>query len=332
MKNEIDFLITWVDGDDPEWKKEFCKYRSASGDTRKNRYRDWGILRYMFRAFEYFTPWVRKIHFVTHGHLPEWLNINNEKLCIVKHTDFINVACLPTFNSHPLEINMHRIKGLADKFVYFNDDTFILDKLPAGRFFFNGLPRDMLTFNCIFIDSISHIRLNDILIINKHFRKKDFVKKHLFKLFSAKYGLEQIRSLLLLPWPQITGFYDHHQPQAFLKNTFEEVWDLEEDILKKTSLNKFRSITDVNQYLFRYWQLMKGNFEPISFSDTTTVPVRSLSDIDNVCGLIKNEKYKMLCINDEADSFTEQEFEIAKNKIVDAFELLLPKKSSFEND
>ena len=90
----IDFVITWVDGNDPAWQQEKSRTLKASGlidktDDRKERYRDWDNLQYWFRGVEQFAPWVRKVHFVTWGHLPEWLNTSAPKLNIVNHEDFI---------------------------------------------------------------------------------------------------------------------------------------------------------------------------------------------------------------------------------------------------
>ena len=58
-------------------------------DDRDIRYRDWDNLQFWFRGVEKFAPWVNKIHFVTYGHLPKWLNVNNKKLNIVNHKDFM---------------------------------------------------------------------------------------------------------------------------------------------------------------------------------------------------------------------------------------------------
>ena len=114
---EIDFVLTWVDGADPEWQKE--KYARmlklgviSEADDRTERYRDWGILPYWFRGVEKFAPWVRTIHFVTYGHLPAWMNVNHPKLHIVNHSDYIPYKYLPTFNSHTIEWNFHKISGL----------------------------------------------------------------------------------------------------------------------------------------------------------------------------------------------------------------------------
>jgi glycosyltransferase involved in cell wall biosynthesis len=79
--NCIDFIVIWVDGDDPKWQEEFNRYAfNLDGDKKKSRFRDWDNLRYLFRAFEVFTPWVHKIHFVTWGHLPPWLRTNHSPI------------------------------------------------------------------------------------------------------------------------------------------------------------------------------------------------------------------------------------------------------------
>ncbi|MDR2890496.1 MAG: Stealth CR1 domain-containing protein, partial [Alistipes sp.] len=76
---EIDFVVTWVDMDDPEWRVDFAKYSgrattdNSRNETSEARFRDYGFLKYWFRGVERFAPWVRKIHFVTCGQKPEWL-------------------------------------------------------------------------------------------------------------------------------------------------------------------------------------------------------------------------------------------------------------------
>ena len=88
---DIDFVVLWVDGNDPEWRAEKAKYQGAvTGDSNSvNRFRDWGLMPYWFRAVEKFTPWVHKIHFVTCGHVPEFLNLDHPKLSHVSHSDFL---------------------------------------------------------------------------------------------------------------------------------------------------------------------------------------------------------------------------------------------------
>ena len=123
---EIDFVVTWVDMDDPKWKNEYSKFYGKI-DNRINelseaRFRDNGFLKYWFRGISAFAPWVRNIHFVTSGQKPDWLNTDHPKLNMVKHTDYIPKKYLPVFNSNLIEIYMHKIPGLSEHFVYFNDD------------------------------------------------------------------------------------------------------------------------------------------------------------------------------------------------------------------
>lgn len=329
---EIDFVLLWVDGNDEKWKKDKNSFSEAEGEKGESAFRDWDNLFYLFRAFEKFTPWVRKIHFVTYGHLPAWLDINNKKLNIVKHEEYIDEKYLPIFSSHPLEINLHRIGDLADKFVYFNDDTFITKSIDKERFFKNDLPCDMLISNAISSSSgAGHFVLNNLEIINRHFSKKDSLKRDYKKWFHIGSGAEMLRNLCLLPWPRFTGFLDPHQPQPFLKSTFQEVWQKEPEILEQTSASKFRSCSDINQYLFRYWQLAKGTFVPISMKDSSYVTL-NMKDLRSgkISHLINSGRYSMVCLNDDEGIRTEEEFQEAKKIIIDAFEKILPNKSSFE--
>ena len=129
MKEKIDFVILWVDGNDKKWLEQKNSYTNKTEEIKKSRFRDWDLLKYWFRGVEKYAPWVNKIFFVTWGHIPSWLDTKNPKLEIVKHSDFIPPKYLPTFNSNVIELNLHRILNLSEKFVLFNDDVFIIYKL-----------------------------------------------------------------------------------------------------------------------------------------------------------------------------------------------------------
>jgi len=328
----IDFVILWVDGKDLKWQEDCEKYTNLESDRKKTHFRDWDNLQYIFRAFEKFTPWVRKIHFVTWGHLPEWLDTKHPKLNIIKHTDYIDTKNLPVFNANPLEINLHRIPDLSEKFIFFNDDFFLTSPVGPERFFRNELPCDMLVSNALSSsDGVGHFVLNNLEILNRHFDKKTVIKKNIGKWFNFAYGKDMMRSLFLLPWPRFTGFVDPHQPQPFLKSTFEEVWGKERKMLEKTSASKFRACDDLNQYLFRYWQLAKGEFMPISMTDTKyiTMDMNNLRSAE-VSNMLLSKKYSMVCLNDSESIKTDEEFEEAKQILNEALSKLLPNKSNFE--
>lgn len=180
----IDFVVTWVDGNDPVWQAEKAKYSpSKNADNRNVRFRDWDNMQYWFRAVEKFAPWVNKVHFVTYGHLPKWLNTNNPKLNIAKHSDFIPKEYLPTFSSRTIEFNLHRIKGLAERFVYFNDDMFLLKPVKRELFFAGKdcLPTDFAITSTLSVtdkkDTVQYAKFNNIVILNSHFDKKEQMKK-----------------------------------------------------------------------------------------------------------------------------------------------------------
>ena len=331
---EIDFVILWVDGADPKWQEELALYSpKGAGDKSKVRFRDWDNLQYIFRAFEQFTPWVNKIHFVTWGHLPQWLNTNHPKLNIVNHQDYIDKKNLPLFNANPLEINFHNISGLTEQFVFFNDDFFLTSPIKPTRFFNNNLPCDAFISNTLSSSAgVGHFVLNNLEVLNRHFSKRQTFKENIFKVFSSNYSFsDNIRNLALLPWPRFTGFVDPHQPQPFLKSTFKEVWNKEQEILEQTSASKFRACTDINQYLFRYWQLAQGKFVPVSMKDTkyVTLDINQLKS-GEIKEMIISKENSMLCLNDGESIKTEEDFEEAKLIIKKALDEILPLKSKFE--
>lgn len=337
MKNisgEIDFVILWVDGSDPEWQAEKRKYSADShADDSSERYRDWDNLRYWFRGVEKFAPWVRKIHFVTWGHLPEWLDKDHPKLNIVKHTDFIPEKYLPTFSSHTIELNIHRIKDLSDNFVYFNDDVFITAPVSEGDFFKNGLPRDCAVLNVHCYSKSMPVQMtaiNDTGIINEHFNIKEAIKGSPFKWLNPLYGKHLLRTLPLMFCPRFPGFYQPHLHSSLLKPTFDEIWEKEYDILDKTCMNKFRTCYDVNQWVFREWQLASGKFIPCSpFKGHAYFGDRDGKDIFlKAAEDIKKKKYKIISINDCAMS--DSEFIRYRDAVNSAFHTILSERSAFE--
>lgn len=334
-KYPIDFVIAWVDGNDPEWQKEKRKYLAeflndeSIIDQGDYRYRDWDILHYWFRAVEKYAPWVRTIHFVTCGQIPRWMNVAHPKLHVVNHSDYMPAEYLPTFNSHTIELNMHKIEGLAEHFVYFNDDMYITHKVEPEDFFVNGLPRDVFALDAIYCatGSAGSYNCNDISIINDHFNKKEQFKKHYKKWFQPCYGKKKLyQTLVFMPWRWFPGFFYQHLPTNLLKSTMEKVWEVAGDELDETSKSKFRSKTQVNQWLFKFWQLADGTFVPQDIRKGRCYHLRD-KGVEDLCEAIRSERYNLICIND-TDQTTE--FEKKKLQIRDAFECVLPQKSEYE--
>lgn len=103
MDEKIDFIVTYLDSEDTNWIKAKAENDGSDVAEALNstaRYRNLDNFHYWFRAVERYAPWVNKIHLVTWGHIPEWLNTAHPKLNIIKHEDYIPEKYLPTFNSN----------------------------------------------------------------------------------------------------------------------------------------------------------------------------------------------------------------------------------------
>jgi hypothetical protein len=326
--SDIDFVIIWVDGNDPQWQAEKAIYDNrVAGDNRVNRFRSWDNLHYWFRGVEKYAPWVRKIHFVTWGHLPAWLNTANPKLQIVKHEDYIPAAYRPTFNSHTIELNLHRIDGLAQRFLYFNDDMFLTSELFQEDIFRDGLPCDsaLETVQTFVKGGIDHIIASNLEVINHHFNKREAINRNPSKWYTPKYGKGMLKNLYLYPFKRFVGFFNSHLPYAYLKTTFEQVWDKEFSTLNETCLHRFRQPLDVNQWLMRYWQLASGSFIPVAPKLGRFFSI-GRDDID-IEKAIKKRQYKMICLSDDD---TNIDYDAQKARINAWFDHILPNKSSFE--
>lgn len=331
---DIDFVVMWVDGNDPEWIQQKALYQGKTTDdsNASYRFRDWDLMRYWFRSVEQYCSWVRNVYFVTCGHLPEWINLDCPKLHHIKHVDFIPEEYLPTFNANTIEMNLHRIKGLSEKFVLFNDDMFVLRPLEKEVFFRNGLP-------CTYGAEIpvqfvgqggiwQHLIINDMRLINNHFNKKEQVEKNKKKYRSSIYSWkDNVRTAILEQlYPEsFLGFKNLHAPASFVKRTYESIWDKEPELLTLTSSHKFRTAEDVNQWLCIWWQVAQGDFEPGVIDNI----VEDISDdnIDGLCSIIQQQSHDMICLNDSSNSI---DFDILKTSLIKAFETILPNKSIFE--
>lgn len=324
----IDLVIPWVDGADPLWQAQKAEYSGLKGDDRVIRYRDWDILKYIFRGVEKFLPWVRTVHFVTWGHLPPWLDSQCPKLHIVNHKDYIPQEYLPVFSSHPIELNLHKIEGLAEHFIYANDDTFFLKPMQPKDYFQNGLPVDSAVQNVTQFhrtDGIDHVVVNDLTYLNRNFSKRSCMRANKSKWFTPKYKSGALQNLYLLPFSHFTGFVDYHIPYPYLKSTFAEVWEKEPGILDTTCKNRVRSQQDVNQWLMRYWQFAKGSFVPCAPNKGRLFAIGA--DDRLIEDAILNQRYATICLSDDD---VNADFEKEKAFLIGLFEQILPEKSSFE--
>lgn len=330
MEDKIDFVIPWVDGNDKNWQIEKSRYDANAGDKSDNRYREWGTLKYWFRGVEKYAPWVNKIHFVTWGHIPEWLDTNNPKINIVKHSDYIPEKYLPTFSTHAIELNMHRIKGLTEHFVYFNDDMYIINHVSKSDFFVKEKPCDIAALYPIYVNGTNnmfdHILLNDAEFFARNFDVKSIMKRDASKWFNLKYGKNLLKTLCMILFDNSTSILLTHQPASYLKSTLQEVWNAEPDLLDKICKNKFRTADDINQYVFRYWQIGKGCFYPYNVINRGAYVAVGKTPV-NYDRVLLREKKKLLCLN---DTDLEVSFDKESKRMCEAFQRKFPQKSTYE--
>lgn len=327
---DIDFVIPWVDDQDPVWIQK--KERFFSGETKpernEQRFRDFGTLKYLIRSIEKNANWVHKIWIITDGQQPEWLSKDNSRIEVVDHKAFIPQQYLPTFNSNAIELNMWRIEGLSENFVALNDDFLFLNKVnPTDFFKDNGAIVDTTAqFVAMPRDEFAHIALNNISLINNNFDKRLFLKHHWREAFSLNNGLPLlIYSLMLSPLPYFTRFYDPHVGIPFKKRNFEKAWTLFETAFQKTSATKQRDITDVSIWVIRYLQLLteKISVRKIKFGKYLTMSQPELLE------KLKNKRAtKMVVLNDQVSS---EEDEILAEQTLALLENIFSNKSEFEN-
>ncbi|XP_014244099.1 N-acetylglucosamine-1-phosphotransferase subunits alpha/beta isoform X1 [Cimex lectularius] len=96
------------------------------GDYSPARFSDKEELRYCLRSIEKHASWIRNIYIVTNGQIPYWLNLENPRIKLITHDEiYRDENHLPTFSSPSIEVHLHRIPGLSEKFLYLNDDILI---------------------------------------------------------------------------------------------------------------------------------------------------------------------------------------------------------------
>lgn len=320
---KIDIVVTWVDGSDPVWQEKKAKYTTNAFDG-KTLYRDYGTFKYWFRMIEKNAPWVNRVYLITDRQTPEWLNVDCEKLKIVYHDQYIPSEYLPTFNSNTIEMNLFRIEELEENFVLFNDDLFLINPIKSSEYFQQDLPRLFAIYNVIapnepFLQTL----VNNMMIINKHFSGKGTMKRHPWKFFSLNYGMQMFRNVLLFPWEK-TGYINTHSPAPHKKSIMAKMWELEYDVLHRSSLNRIRDYqTDINHYLLSYWLIESGNFLPAKISLGRNINIQDVEQLNN---FFKQSKIKSVCINDTAGIDNGSYFE----QMIQIFEHYFPEKSMFE--
>lgn len=227
VEGPIDVVYTWVDGSDPDWIASFRAAAQAAGRTVDDaaldpaRFRSRDELRYSLRSLWANCGWVRTIWIVTAGQRPEWL-VDHDRIRVVDHHDIFPADALPTFNSHSIEASLHHIDGLAEQFVYFNDDMFVARPLRPEFFFTpNGLAR-------VYQSGARPPGVED-----EHTQHVDTAALRGRELLRERFGRV------------VTG-KAYHSPYPLRRSVMDDMEREFADIVRKTQHSRFRSSTDLS--------------------------------------------------------------------------------------
>ena len=292
----MDAVITYVDGNDPVWKQDYEKYTNVP--VMQKRFRDWGTLKYLLRGIEKRMPFIRNVYLVVShpSQVPSWAD--KENLKIVLHKDIIPEEFLPTFNCNPIEMNLHRIPGLDEEYLYFNDDMF-----PVG----DCSPTDFFRGGKAVIGYYRHLFASNMY--KKICRNSDRLAREALDLK-----------------PSVFFTRPQHICSPMFKSVCDEVYEKVNEQIRETSATRTRTENNLNQYLFLDYMNYKGLVinEKIS-NKHFSVSVASPESLRN---FLQNPTRNLVCINDV--HLSEKRYEALRDAILDAFESVFPEKSRFE--
>ena len=342
MNEKIDFVLPWVDPNDPTWQEKRIKHDEDFNKEDKDtitRFRDMNTLKYVLRSIEKYCPWYHKIYLITTGHYPEWLDVCHPNIQLITHKElYIDQTHLPIFNSSSIEMNLVNIKGLSENFIYLNDDMIIWNTLEINRFFKNGkavdffhhawIPRNKIFEILKGRDTWIHSLNNNIQLINNQKSKMNNTQ-----FYHHSYSLLQKISNFLQKniYKKLFWINHWHHPQPYLKKTLENVYTSYKKEMLISSHNRFRANNDLTQYLYRYWHLITGDFEPYFYNDGFVAKISSLDYLENAIKKIEDTiSINFVCFNDQADTISNEEFKEISTKLEDYLENKFPDNDSFE--
>ena len=308
----IDLVYTWVNGADEVWQARRRETEAEiDGELPPTandpaRYISHDELRYSLRSVEAYLPWINHIYIVTAGQRPDWLNEDHPLISVVDHeTIFEDRDALPTFNSHAIESQLHRIPKLSERFLYVNDDVFF-GRLLGKQVFYTaaGYPKFALSDGRFDLESTANLPVN-IAAQNNN------------RLLEATFG-------------KATAHKFKHVAHAQLKSTLTLIAENHPTETRETTRAKFRSETDLSipSALAHYYGLALG----AAFPGEVDYRYFDLASGDVHLKLTKlffQKRPQMFCINEVSDGLREQAERTAM--IHEILQRIFPWPSSFES-
>ena len=291
----MDIIIAYVDGQDPVWQKDYEKYMNAP--VLAKRFRDWGTLPYLFRGIQYKMPFIENVFLVVshESQVPDWVDRENVK--VVLHKDYIPEEFLPTFNSTTISLFLHRIPGLGEEYLYFNDDIF-----PVG----DCKPEDYFKKGKVSIGISTHLFVTGMY--KHHVKRSNQLARKALGKFKTPFFIR----------PQ-------HSCIPMLKSECEKVFQEQKSEIMN-SISRVRSNDNYNMSLYMSYLYYQGKVinKRISCKHVSMATVTP----SGIGSYITSPSKSFVCINDV--SMTEAKYEEFRKALLDAFEAKFPQKSRFE--
>ncbi|MFD0791098.1 stealth family protein [Microbacterium insulae] len=308
---DVDMVFSWVDGSSSEFQRQRAarmeEYVVGEGDAGPARYRHVDELRYALRSVHMYAPWVRRIFIATDSPAPSWL-VEHPKVTIVRSEEFFaDPAVLPTHNSHAVEAQLHRIPGLAEHFLYSNDDMFF-GRLVEPEMFFTpgGLTK--------FVECEVRIGAGGPAA---HRSGHDNGLRVNRALLADRFGRSIVRDLEHCATPL------RRSVMAELEQTFPEDF-------ARTAASRFRSATDISvtNSLYHYYALMTGRAVATRQPRTRYVQTTLAASLARMERLARRTDVDMFCLNDGGE--TEVPEQLRTRVVRDTLERMFPVRAPWE--
>ncbi|MBG0562062.1 stealth family protein [Actinoplanes aureus] len=281
----IDVVYTWVDGDDPAWQRRKARALAENSwvdeinaqAANDSRYASRDELRYSLRALHSFAPWVRRVFLVTDDQVPAWLDLDHPRLTVVSHQEiFGDTGKLPTFNSQAIESRLHRIPGLAEHFLYLNDDVILGRPVTPDLFFTpGGLTR--------FFPSGARV---DAAPRGPADRPADSAAKNNRRLIEETFGRVLTRKMM-------------HTPHPSRRSVLTEIEKRFAEHVAATAGHQFRHPDDISllSSLQQYYAYLTGRAAPGRIRYLYTDLAQPNTPL-RLAGLLRSRNVDAFCLND----------------------------------
>ena len=310
---DVDMVFSWVDGSSTDFQRQraaqLAEYVVGEGDDGPARYRHVDELRYALRSVHMYAPWVRRIFIATDSPAPAWL-LEHPKVTIVRSEEFFaDTSVLPIHNSHAVEAQLHRIEGLAEHFLYSNDDMFFGRPVEPELFFSPaGLSR--------FVECGVRIGAGGSARAPQRARQRAAREPRLLR---ERFGRTITRDL-------------EHCATPLRRSVMDELERAFPEDFARTAASRFRSATDISvtNSLYHYYAQFTGRAIATTRPRVRYVQTTLAASLAGMERLARRRDVDMFCLNDGGAGEMPEELRV--RTVTGILERMFPVRAPWERD